>query len=32
MMANTKQIAIDAIEKLTKKAVLGLVKVSFDKK
>ena len=32
MMANTKQIAIDTIEKLTKKAVLGLVKVSFDKK
>ena len=32
MMANNKTIAIDSIEKLTKKAVLGLVKVSYDKK
>ena len=32
MMANTKQIDIDAIKKLTKKAVLGLVKVSFDRR
>ena len=31
MMANTKQIAIDTIEKLTKKAVLGLVKYPLTK-